>query len=61
MTFILLRKETESKSSKIASQCVMISNYALVDRIQVEIILAKSIVKYPCDMIQEMPFVFLSC
>lgn len=53
MTFIFLRKETESKFSKIASLCVMISNYALVDRIQVlTIFLSKSILKYHHDMIQ---------
>ena len=52
MTFTLLGKETESKFSKIASLCVMISGYTLMDVMQVLEILAQSIVKSHCRMAQ---------
>lgn len=52
MTFISLRKKTESKFSKIANLCVMISNYVPTDIMQVLEILAKSILKSHHGMAQ---------
>lgn len=59
ITLILLRKETKSKFTKIASLCVMISNYALVDTFQVpEIILVTNILKYHHGMTIKKYFLF---
>lgn len=59
MTFILLRKKTESTFGNTASLCVTVSNSALTGQMQAPEISAKSILK-PCHvwLNQEVCFFF---